>query len=229
MSYDIGLSAVANGIQNGIDSIPGVTASGWNASASFGATKGQECCNGGCADYYEVNGSVSLSGTVGVSVPGLGWSWKDEWDGLGGIDASLGISITPQISVDSASVTASGRVSDCGSCFTLSGNGQATGSITVTAGGVVTLYTKTAWEWLNHELDVNVSASAVASVSAGASGTYKSGTTCGSTGFCLTRYWASNVEVTGTITFEMLTLEYTVTSDPLVIIEGCDVTLQCNT
>ncbi len=229
VSYDIGLSAVADGIQNGIDSIPGVTASGWNASASFSATKGEECCNGSCTDYYEVSGSASLSGTVGVSVPGLGWHWQDEWDGIGGIEASLGINITPEISVNSASVAASGKVGDCGSCYTLSGTGQGTGKITVTAGGVVTLYTKTDWEWFNYELDVNVSASAVASVSAGASGAYKSGVACDFTGFCLTRYWASDVEVTGTITFKMLGISYSVTSDPLAIVDGCDVTLQCNT
>lgn len=170
-----------------------------------------------------------MSGSVSVTAPGLGWSWKKEWLPYGGIDASLGITITPEITVDSASVGASGRDSDCGSCLTLTGSGSGTGTITCTAGGNVTVYAFPESEWLNYSLTVNVSASAQASVSAGASGTYKKGSGCTPpTGFCLTHYWASKATATGTITFQIGPLgPYSATSDPITIVNGCDVYPEC--
>ena len=230
VSYSTGLSDVASGIESGINSIPNVTASGWSVSASFTAEKGEDCCEEHpCTDYYQVSGNVDMSGSVSVSVPGLGWSWDKEWLPYGSIKASLGITITPEITVDSASVGASGKDSACGSCLTLTGSGSGTGTITCTAGGDVKVHAFPDSEWLNYSLIVNVSASAQASVSAGASGTYKTGGGCiPPTGFCLTNYWASDAVATGTITFQIGPLgPYSATSDPVTLVEGCNVNPGC--
>lgn len=64
-----------------------------------------------------------------------------------------------------------------------------------------------------------VAGGATASVSAWASGSYKKGTAeyCEPGGFCLTRYGVSDTTATGTVTFEMLGISYSVTSDPVII------------
>jgi len=218
-----GLSNLASGIESAIDGIPRVTASGFGASVSFSASKTKQCCDpddSGPVDRYCMSGSVDLEGTVGVDIPALGWSWEKEWSGVGSIECSLGIEVTPTITVES-SASAGGCESACGACLTLSGSANASGSLLVEAGGTIALQSQTGWTWLdNLQFEASATASAEVSMSAWGSGTWKTGSECCFTGLRINSYGVSNVEATGTLEFVVLGFEYNATSDPITLIEG---------
>lgn len=220
VSYSTGLSSVVSGIESGINSIPRVTASGWSASASFTAEKGEECCEGTCTDYYWVGGSVDISGSVSVDIPALGWSWEHTWDGYGSIACGLGITVTPTITVD-ASAGATGYDSECGSCLTLDGSGTGTGTLLVEAGGTIALQSQIGWEWLdNKQFEVSATASVTVSTSAWASGAWQKGSDCCFTGFRTYCYGVAPTTASAAINFTVLSKSFSWPSDTITLIDG---------
>lgn len=88
------------------------------------------------------------------------------------------------------------------------------------------------FDWFNYSLYVNITAEAVGTVSAGASGTYKNKTgnsPCSPEGFCLTNYYVSESTVTGTVTFEIGPFgPYSATSGPITLTDAVNVSPSCS-
>jgi hypothetical protein len=221
-TVDIDASKLLSGIEQAINSIPKLEASGFGLTAKFSGSVGKECCEEELVTFATATGSVNVTGSIGFNgLPTPEVEFAKTWQGVGSIDARLGASLTPKVGI-TGTVGAGGRTSGCGACLNLAGSVSLTGSIEAFGGGELELIIEETWLWDETSVETDVSITGKISVTGSAKGDYFRGEGCGIAGFQNGCASLSDVKGKLKLSFKVAGVGYSAESKPVVLITGTE-------
>ncbi|MEM7246218.1 MAG: Ig-like domain-containing protein [Acidobacteriota bacterium] len=222
-SVDFDFSDILSSVEGRLNTIPRVTASGFELTAGIAGLEGMECCtaDGDPTAYLQLTGAADAAGTIDIALTPFAADFDATWEGYGSVDVD--ITIGPTVTLRPAfAVSASGRDGEC-PCVTLSGDASI--GITATYGGevAVTLMINRTWLWDDFSVGLGATATASISTTACAGGDYLIGDECPAppgTGFQNGTAGIGGVSTVATLAFTVAGLEYETSTGDIEIIEA---------